>query len=111
MNSMRSLLDLYTNDPDRWCPSYAAYDGAGRIVKAISTDACKWSLRGAAERVGGDQAPALIEELRRRIKQWYARSSVPNYGNPRFCVALWEDHPSRTFEDVLKLLSQDDVAE
>lgn len=109
MNTLEPILTLYNGDPERWTQYTLARNSEGISVRPYHIDACSWCLHGGSMKVSNDnlwhilQAPIYLE-LQRRVNKWYGLD-----GEYRVTISEWNDAFDRTFEEVIELLSQEDV--
>lgn len=109
MNSCKPILDHYRGNPKRWAQYELAKNNKDEAVNVDADDATSWCLLGAYMFVKNhnkhmlESGDKVEKELRRRVAM---RVGVPLYVAS---FTIWNDSIHRKFEDIIELLSQEDV--
>ena len=90
------------SSPEKWTKGCAAKDSRGMLCPSDDPRACRWCLIGALMKCYGEDG------MFRMLGMFYPR--IPAVGTSHFNdVAVWNDAPERTFEDVQQLVTYLDI--
>ncbi len=84
-----SVLELYEGHPERWTQGGSAFNASGDLVATCSPHAVCWCIVGACALVYGTEFMGKV-----RIVTEAAGMFTDH----------WNDHPNRTFDEVLDLV-------
>jgi hypothetical protein len=95
----REMLAIFDGKPERWTQHVYAKTKTGDVVPPECASACCWCLMGAlrlaCDQVDADDDEEVFIETCSALER-SAASAIPR----------WNDAPERTFEDVVKLLTE-----
>lgn len=102
MNTLQPILDFYGNDASRWTQGACARDSQGEALDFYDDKAVSWCLSAAVLQLDNNLKETMRNEICRRLEDG---NSMPY---SFYDIPIWNDRPSRTFDDVVKILSLQD---